>query len=75
MQQGIWHTLEFSSYSGNIDLWVDAKPGASTRSLVLTVGNILSIGAAYLPPESIVLIDDITICELSAPFQSLYAAQ
>jgi hypothetical protein len=75
MSQGVWHLLEYSSYNGKIEVWADGTLVASADEVSLpTEGRILGIGSAYLPPDSLIRIDDISICELNAPFESLPAA-
>ncbi len=75
MSQGAWHLLEISNFNGRIEVWADGKLAASYDGATsLTEGNIAGIGSAFLPPDSIVRIDDISICGLSAPFASTYVA-
>jgi hypothetical protein len=75
MVQGIWHLLEFSSYNGKIEVWADGKLAASYEgATALTDGNILTIGSAFLPPDSVVRVDDVSICGLNAPFVPMPAA-
>jgi len=68
MSQGVWHLMEFSSYNGKIEVWSDGNLVASYEGTSLTEGKILGIGSAHLPPDSIVHVDDISICGLNAPF-------
>ncbi|MEW5941059.1 MAG: carboxypeptidase-like regulatory domain-containing protein [Chloroflexota bacterium] len=69
MAQGVWHVLEFSSYNGRIEIWADGTLAVSyDGATAVSEGNVLHIGSAFLPPESIVRIDDISLCGLSAPF-------
>jgi len=75
MAQGVWHLLEFSVFNGKIEVWTDGKLAAASEGATpVTDGHVMGIGSAFLPPESIVRIDDVSICGLSAPFVSILTA-
>ena len=76
MAQGVWHLLEFSSYNGRLEVWADGVLAAAFDGAVAIPDghHIMGIGSAFLPPESIVLVDDVSLCGLSAPFTSSYVA-
>jgi hypothetical protein len=73
MAQNVWHLLEISSINGKIEVWADGKLAASAEEAPATEGTFLTMGSAFLPLESIVRIDDVSVCGLSAPFTSIYS--
>lgn len=67
--RGSWHILEISLFNGVLELWVDG-----VRHLRFTDQNPLPSGTLgfevwqFQDEKSIVYFDDISVCELSAPF-------
>lgn len=74
MEQGIWHLLEISVSGDSIEVWADGQHKFTYAGTAQTEGNVMGIGSAALPPQSIVLIDDLSLCRLNGTFASTYAA-
>lgn len=74
---GAWHNVEISTYQGHTQLWLDGKPVATyTDPKPLPPGTI---GLELLPSQTaqagtVISFDSISVCGLSAPFTSMYAA-
>jgi len=74
MEQGVWHLMEISVNGESIEVWVDGVQKLTHTGPAQPEGHILGIGSAFLPPESIVLIDDVSLCTAGGTFTTLYQA-
>jgi len=72
MQQGIWHLLEIITHAESIEIWADGAKSLSYQGPPYNGGDIMDIGSAYLPVDSMVYIDDVSMCGSSGPFTSIY---
>lgn len=70
--EGDWHSLEFGRFEDTIEVWMDGKQVAlyqDPRPLPTTGAAIL--GVTGKEDTAIVYVDDMSVCELSAPFEPL----
>ena len=75
MQQGVWHLMEVSTIGDTIEFWVDGALNITAQSPTISSGTKLGFGSAFLPPESISYINNISICGLNGgSFTSMYIA-
>ncbi len=72
MDKTIWHLLEFSSYSGRLEVWADGV-SLSYDGALIPDANKVGVGSAKLPPDSFIRVDNVSLCGLNAPFTSMYA--
>jgi hypothetical protein len=70
---GEWHTIEVATYEGTFSLWIDGVESGSWEDQQPLPAGELFLDADFWDPDREVELDDISICELSAPFASLYA--
>jgi len=72
MKQSLWYFIEFSSYNGFVQVWVDGKKLLDYQDpKPLPAGSIGLEGHIYNDPNTVYYFDNMSICELSAPFQSI----
>jgi len=67
-KSGVWHSIEISTYDGEMEVWIDGN-----RILAYNDPNPLPEGGIFFVVEpfldnTIVYIDDMALCELTAPF-------
>jgi hypothetical protein len=74
MEKGVWHMLELATVGDYVEVWGDGEQEFTYQGPPPAEGDILKFGAAYLPPESVVLIDNVAICKTSGPFTSRYSS-
>ncbi len=70
-----WHIVEISTYNGVIELWIDGKKIASRDDIEpLPAGTI---GLAFHGDETAgkFYYDEISVCNLSAPFKSIFESE
>ena len=66
---GNWYYLEISNYQGMIQAWVDGQKQIEVQDPVpLPPGTISIEGHISTDPNTAYHFDDISVCELSAPF-------
>jgi hypothetical protein len=70
-----WHTIEISTYQGRTEVWLDGRlVSGYTDPKPLPAGGI---GLELMnfdtsKPDTVIYFDNISVCQLSAPFTSLY---
>ena len=72
-QQNTWHTLEIGTFDGKTDVYMDGVLITSYEDpAILPEGTF---GFEYWPPDetAAVYFDDLSVCELSAPVETLFA--
>jgi hypothetical protein len=74
MQQGVWHLLEIATLAGRIEVRADGAEGFVYEGPAQEAGNLLGIGSAFLPADSVVLVDDLSVCRMSGSFTSIAPA-
>jgi len=68
-----WHLIEMSLYQGSLQIWIDGVLNMdSTDSAPLPAGGIAIELFPPQEPDTVVYFDDIRVCELSAPFATIY---
>lgn len=72
-----WHTIEISTFQGRTEVWLDGQKNSGYTDPKPLPGG--GIGLEFIPfdtakPGTIVYFDNMSVCGLSAPFTSLYAA-
>jgi hypothetical protein len=70
-----WHIVEISTFNGKIELWIDGKMIDSYDvEEPISAGTI---GLAFHGDENagIFYYDNISVCELSAPFKSIFTSE
>ena len=73
MKQDQWYQFELGTYDGVTELWVDGRQLATyTDPQPLPGGSIGLEVHLFENAESVFYFDDISVCELSAPFESTY---
>jgi len=71
IEAGVWHQLEISTYEGTFEFWLDGEPLVTFDDpQPLPEGRLtIGVGLGETPDNtSIVYFDDMSVCELSAPF-------
>jgi hypothetical protein len=70
-----WHIIEISTFNGVIEMWVDGKIIASYDETDPLPAGL--IGLAFHGDETAGMFyyDDISVCELSAPFKSIFESE
>ncbi len=73
-QPGRWYYLEISAYEGSIQLWVNGKQLlAYSDPQPLPAGTVGLEGHIFNDPNTAYFFDDLSVCQLEAPFSaSLY---
>jgi hypothetical protein len=64
MQQGVWHLLEIATVAGRIEVRADGAEGLVYEGPAQEAGDLLGIGSAFLPADSVVLVDDLSVCSM-----------
>ncbi|KAA3644242.1 MAG: carboxypeptidase regulatory-like domain-containing protein [Chloroflexi bacterium] len=71
-QTGTWNTLEVSRYQDTLEIWLNSNLVANYQDpMPLESSGIGGISIFPYSDPSTVLFDDMSICELSAPFAPL----
>jgi hypothetical protein len=72
---GEWHFLEMSTFEGSVQLWIDGNRILNyTDPRPLPAGSIgLEIIGNATAADAVLSFDNITVCELTEPFVSIYA--
>jgi len=69
LTRDVWHTLEISTYEDLMEIWIDGSRFVTYQNPRPIPGSTLEL---WVPDstdaESVVYFDDISICELTAPF-------
>ena len=70
---GEWHTIEISSFDDVYEIWIDGQMRGSWQDKQpLGPGNFF-LDADFWKPDRVIEFDDISICEMTAPFTSILA--
>jgi hypothetical protein len=74
-QQNTWSTLEISTFEGNTQVFMDGLLVMAYQDETPVPPG--SIGLEYWPPDeaSAVYFDNISVCGLSAPFESIFTEE
>ena len=68
---GEWHTIEISTFNDVYEIWIDGvQRGSWQDQKPLDQGNFL-LDADFWLPDRISEIDNIAVCGLSAPFETI----
>jgi hypothetical protein len=68
-QAGNWNTIEVSNYQGMVQVWVDGQKEAEFQDPEpLPPGTISIEGHINADPTMAYYFDNMSVCELSAPF-------
>jgi hypothetical protein len=69
LRRDVWHTAEISTYKGLMEIWLDGYRHLTYQDPKSLPGSTLKLYVGESPDaESVAYFDDISICELSAPF-------
>ena len=70
-----WHYAELSVFQGNVQMWVDGKPVIDFTDPEPLPEKTIGIWIGPFTDKSLTVMyfDDIRVCELSAPFTSVYS--
>jgi len=68
---GNWHTIEISTFNDVYEIWIDGVKGGSWQDLKPLAPGTFFLDADFWQSERIVEFDDISVCQLSAPFTSI----
>lgn len=71
LESDVWHQLEVSIYNGKLEVWIDGAMFLTYNDPKPLPGGTMIFGAGLgepLDPESIVYYNNISVCELTAPF-------
>ena len=69
-QGGVWHLLEIGFYDGTVYVFIDGKPMAEWPDPNPWDGGNMSL-EPYPEAEAVFYYDDLSICELSGPLQTI----
>ncbi len=69
---GEWHTIEISTFNGVYEIWIDGvQQGSSWQDKKPLMPGTFFLDADFWEPDRITEFDDISVCELSAPFETI----
>jgi len=68
---GEWHTIEISTFDDVYSLWIDGESRGSWQDKKPLASGQFFLDADYWDPDRITEFDNISICELTAPFNSI----
>jgi len=69
IEAGVWHTIEISTYNGVLEVWLDGHRALTYKDPAPLIGGPLGIELwESEDDQSIIYFDDISVCELNAPF-------
>jgi len=69
----VWHTIEISTYQGTLEVWLDGEQLLSYQDPDPLPKGKLGLGLwQSISKNSMVYFDNISVCELTEPFASLY---
>ena len=69
LTRDVWHTVEISTFEGLMEIWIDAKRLMTYQDPKPLPGGKLSLEVGEsTDAEAVAYFDDISICELTAPF-------
>lgn len=69
----VWHTIEISTYQGELEVWLDGKQLLSYQDPDPLPGGKLGLGLwLSRSAGSMVYFDNLTVCELNEPFKSIF---
>jgi len=70
-----WTLVEFSAYNDLIEVWVDGEQVAAYQDpQPLPTGSLGLEAHIFNDPNTVYYFDNLAVCELSAPFQSILPA-
>lgn len=70
-KQGQWSYFEFSAYQGQVQIWVDGNKEIEYQDPQPIGAGMISLEAQITEdPNTVYAFDDLSVCELSAPFST-----
>jgi len=70
-----WHKVEISTYQGEYQLWIDGTLLGKWLDQDPIIEGYLGIGMDLWSDDSLAYYDNITVCELNAPFVSILTGE
>jgi hypothetical protein len=70
-----WHTIEISTYQGEYQIWIDGAMMGRWADQNPIPEGYMGIGMDFWAEDSLIYFDNISVCELSAPFVSIFAGE
>ena len=70
-----WHKVEISTYQGEYQLWIDGTLLGKWLDQDPILEGYLGIGMDLWSENSLAYYDNISVCELDAPFVSIFAGE
>jgi len=73
LTQNQWHFIEVGSFEGVISVWLDGDEIINYADPQALPAGTFGFGADELASDAIAYYDNISVCELSAPFATMFA--
>ena len=74
VKQDVWHLLEISTYNTTLEVWLDGTQLLTYVDPQPLPGGQIGLGLwASEYEDSIVYFDNLSVCELSEPFVSMFS--
>jgi hypothetical protein len=70
-----WHTIEISTFQGEYQLWIDGVLLGRWADPDAIPEGYLGIGMDFWAADSLIYFDNISVCELNAPFVSILSGE
>ena len=70
---GEWHTIEISTFDDVYEIWIDGQIRGSWQDKKPLDPGTLFLDADFWKPDRMIEFDDISVCEMTAPFTSILA--
>jgi hypothetical protein len=70
-----WHTIEISTYQGEYQMWIDGVLLGRWTDPDPIPDGYLGIGMDFWAGDSLIYFDNISVCELNAPFVSILSGE
>ena len=69
--QGQWHYVEFADYQGQVQVWIDGKQEIDYQDPKPIGPGVISL-EVNIPkdPQTVYAFDNLSVCELAAPFST-----
>jgi len=68
---GEWHTIEISTFNGVYEIWIDGVQRGSWQDKKPLGQGTFFLDADFWQPDRITEFDNIAVCSLSAPFETI----
>ena len=68
---GEWHTIEISTFNDVYEIWIDGEKRGSWQDKKPLDQGAFFLQADFWDPDRISEFDDISVCGLSAPFETI----